>query len=105
MGVFRKNPNTSGGEAGGEGAAEMFVADNHVDEEDVEEGELVDEVEPGLADDEGDEESDGAPVEGEDVGVFHQRERELTEFVAEPCWYLSVGVGCAQSSAQLLHGG
>ena len=51
------------------------MTDNHVDEEDVEEGELVDEVEPGFADDEGDEESDGAPVEGEDVGVFHQRER------------------------------
>lgn len=59
------------------------MAQDHVDEKDVEHYDLEDEVKPGHIAKDCDEAGNDAGVESEDVGVLHQRQAELAEVVAE----------------------
>ena len=59
------------------------MAQYHVDEQEVQNHDLEDKVEPGHIAEDCNEAGDDAGVEGEDVGVLHQRQAELTKVIAE----------------------
>ena len=80
------------------------MTDYHVDEQRVEDNEFESEIEPRHLEEERDEEGDAAPVEREDVGVLHQRQRRFAEVVAEVLRQVSVGEALGDGGAKALHG-
>lgn len=72
--------------------AQALVAVHHIGENDVEDCELVDEIEPRLAYEQCYEQPYGAPVESQDIGIFHQRQRKPAEFLTEFHRDLAVGI-------------
>ena len=72
--------------------AQALVAVHHIGENDVEDCELVDEIEPRLAYEQCYEQPYGAPVESQDICIFHQRQRKPAEFLTEFHRDLAVGI-------------
>ncbi len=66
---------------------------------------LEERMEVGHIDETGDVEREGAQVEREQVGVFHQRQRPTAEIVAQRMWnVLGVGIALAHPAVELLKG-
>ena len=86
--------------------ADTFVTHNHVNQQDIEHHYLKDEVEPGHIAQDCDEAGEDAGIEGEDVGVLHQRQAEFAEVVAEVLLGHSIlAVALVDCGTQALHVG
>ena len=63
--------------------ADALVAAHHVDEQQVQHHDLKGEIQPRHIDNHRNKAGDDACVEGQDVGILHQRQTQATEVVAE----------------------
>ena len=80
------------------------MAADHVNQQDVEYHDLEDEIQPGHIADHCDKAGDDAGVEGENVGVLHQRQAELAEVIAEfLAGHAVLTVFLIQGGTQALH--
>ena len=77
-----------------ESLAEGFMAAAHVPVHEGEEGELSDGIDDRAAETASDIDDDGTKVEGEQVGVLHQRQGALTEVITQRLGHV-LGIGPA----------
>ena len=65
----------------------------HVEIEGGQHSQLKEEVQPRFVNQTADIQSDGACIEGQDVGILHQRQTALSELIADVLWYVfAIGV-------------
>ena len=76
---------------------------HHVEQQYIEHCQLEGEVKPWHLKEQGCKQGYGAPVEREDIGIFHQRQTLAAERIAEALRYVAVRKTAAQFGTQCLH--